>query len=182
MLHNLYSDGVKPVKKSEPCPERESVCRVFCRCKSLEGRKKKTLCLNTLPGGSCHDLTPSTLVKETKAVNDSVRPIHKLSKSRLYRTNSLARELRKLGVPFSFFGHDTIHLSLNVSDFAHTEVYVSATREQYTFKKQYFKFNSWQFDEVIESIDTTGKDLLSVLVYLGELPERFQPEGGAVIL
>lgn len=146
----------------------------------------KTLCLNSIPGGKCYgtcDGCPQKIKKEVKTVNDSVypEPIHKISRSRLFRTNSLARELRKLNIPFEFFNRDTIHFSLNVSDIAHTEVYISATRSQYEFKKQYFKFNSWAFDEKLESIDTTGKDLLSVLVFLGELPDKFQPEGGAVI-
>jgi hypothetical protein len=123
------------------------------------------------------------LHKTVKAVNDSFRSnlVHKISRTKLYRTNSLARELRKLGISFSFFQRDTIHFSIGMSDFAHTEVYISATKSQYTFKKQFFKFNAWAFDETIESIDATGKDLLSVLVYLGELPERFQPEGGVLI-
>lgn len=178
MLHNLYSDVSRPAKvASLPCPERESSCRVFCACKS-RARQKQSLCLNTLPGGKCETVTE----KETKTVNDSVGPgaIHKISRSRLFRTNSLARELRKLKISFSFFSRDTIHFSLGVSEIAHTEVYISATREQYTFKKQFFKFNSWAFDEQLESIDTTGKDLLSVLVYLGELPDKFQPEGATV--
>lgn len=192
MLHNLHSETLNPANvagltkevranalgyhSGEACTKREIECRVFCLCKS-QARKKKTLCLNSIPGGKCYE-------KETKSVNDSVRPgaIHKISRSRLFRTNSLARELRKLNIPFEFFNRDCIHFSLNVSDIAHTEVYISATRSQYEFKKQYFKFNSWAFDEKLESIDTTGKDLLAVLVYLGELPDNFQPSAESFLI
>lgn len=181
MLHNLYSEPLNSAKVAggyvPPCPHTSAQCRVFCKCKSLT-RQKKTIDLRllinligqTMAEGSC-----------VKTVNDSYTLKPKKGRTRLYRTNSLARELKKLGVPFSFFQRDTIHFSLYVTDFSHIEIYISATRDQYTYKKQYFKFNAWEFDETLESIDTTGKDLLSVLVYLGELPERFQPEGGAVI-
>lgn len=109
------------------------------------------------------------------AFNDKVRL--KLPKKRLYRTNSIANELRKLGKPFQWFTKNSISIDIpkQFKNEQHRTMFITGSVSCYKVRIDVWYYtNSGDF-QYIELPCNSGRSLLFELVHITALDSSYLP-------
>lgn len=111
------------------------------------------------------------------AINFSDKVRLKLPKQRLYRTNSIARELRNLGKPFQWFTKNSITLELPLANNTERKrtLFITGSLTCYKIRIDVWSYVSGGDFTYREYSETTGRSLLYRLVAEGTLNDSYLP-------
>jgi hypothetical protein len=109
------------------------------------------------------------------AFNDKVRL--KLPKKRLYRTNSIANELRKLGKPFEWFTKNSISLEIpkRFRNEQKRTLFITGSLNCYKIRIDVWYYTNQGDFQYIELPCSTGHSLLFELVKITALDPSYLP-------
>ncbi len=121
--------------------------------------------------------------RQKAAIQDAVDRVHRAfpersPKRRLFRTNNIAHELRKLGKPFEWFTKNSIVLRLPKDDciFRKRALFITGSLTCYKIRLDEQRLISEGDFKLWELPDVTGRSLLLSLVRMGLLDESYRPE------